>query len=286
MQGSDPPPNVPHPVIRVQDGTWASAEDVLAAEEPMEIRLLWEEGGQTRRQSVAITMRTPGDDFELAAGFLRAEGVIASREDVLDISYCLEEAAEQRLNVVTVTLRAGLDLDLTRLERHFYTTSSCGVCGKAALDALDLQGCSALPPGPAVRPEVVRALPAALRQAQAVFRRTGGLHASGLFDLDGNLLDLREDVGRHNALDKLVGHQLLRGRDRLDDHVLLLSGRASFELLQKALVARIPVVAAIGAPSSLAVELAGNFNITLLGFVRREGFNIYTGAERVSDLVG
>ena len=278
---ADPPPSVGREIVRVQDGAWVGDVDTLAAEEPLEIRLLCEVDGQTQRQSLAITMRTPGDDFELVAGFLRGEGVIAGREDVLDISYCLDEAEEQRLNVVTVTLRGGLDLDLARLERHFYTTSSCGVCGKAALDALDIQGCQVLPPGPTVRAVVIRTLPDALRRAQAVFRRTGGLHASGLFDLEGRLLDLREDVGRHNALDKLVGHQLLRGRDRLDDCVLLLSGRASFELLQKALVARIPVVAAIGAPSSLAAELAASFNITLLGFVRSEGFNIYAGAERV-----
>ncbi|HUY99487.1 MAG TPA: formate dehydrogenase accessory sulfurtransferase FdhD [Thermomicrobiaceae bacterium] len=281
LPSSDSPPNVSRDVIRVHDGAWTSDVDALAAEEPMEIRLLWDEDGQLHRQSLAITMRTPGDDFELAAGFLRGEGIIACREDVLDISYCLEEAEEQRLNVVSVTLRSGLDLDLARLERHFYTTSSCGICGKAALDALDLRGCQIMPPGPEVRSAVIRSLPDALRRAQAVFRRTGGLHASGLFDLEGRLLDLREDVGRHNALDKLVGHQLLRGRDQLDACVLLLSGRASFELLQKALVARIPVVAAIGAPSSLAVELAASFNITLLGFVRSEGFNVYTGVERV-----
>ncbi|HET9015887.1 MAG TPA: formate dehydrogenase accessory sulfurtransferase FdhD [Thermomicrobiaceae bacterium] len=281
LPSGDPPPNVGRRVVRVHGGAWADEDDVLAAEEPLEIRLLWEEDGQPRRQSVAITMRTPGDDFELAAGFLHGEGLIASREDVLDVSYCLEEAEEQRLNVVTVTLRTGLPLDLARLERHFYTTSSCGVCGKAALDALDLRGCAPLPAGPAVRAGVIQALPEALRRAQPVFRRTGGLHACGLFDLDGRLLDLREDVGRHNALDKLVGHQLLRGRETLDGCLLLLSGRASFELLQKALVARIPIVAAIGAPSSLAADLAASFNSTLLGFVRADGFNIYSGPERV-----
>jgi FdhD protein len=276
-----PPAQVAHAVTRVQAGVWSSDADVLAAEEPMEVRLLWEADGQPRRESIAITMRTPGDDFELAAGFLRAEGIIANREDLLDVSYCLDEAEIQLLNVVTVTLRSDIVFDITRLERHFYTTSSCGICGKAALEALDYQGYDVLPPGPQVRPEVIQALPAALRQAQAVFRTTGGLHASGLFDLDGNLLNLREAVGRHNALDKLIGHQLLRGRDSLDDCLLLLSGRASFELLQKALVARIPIVAAVGAPSSLAVQLAETFGVTLCGFVRADGFNIYTGPERV-----
>ena len=282
MALGEPPAQLGQPIVRLQDGRWSRADDVLAVEEPLEIRLLWEAGGQEQRKSIAITMRTPGDDFELAAGFLRGEGIIAGRHDVLDISYCLEEGeAEQQLNVVTVRLRPGLAFDLARLERHFYTTSSCGVCGKAALEALDLQGCRALTPGPAVRAEVIRGLPETLRRAQQVFRATGGLHAAGLFDRDGQLLDLREDVGRHNALDKLIGHQLLRGRESLADRLLLLSGRASFELLQKALAARIPVVAAVGAPSSLAVELAASFNITLLGFVRPGGFNLYTAPERI-----
>lgn len=279
---ADPSAQVARPVIRVQEGAWQEGDDLLAAEEPMEIRLLWEAGGWTERKSVAITMRTPGDDFELALGFLHGEGIIRSREDVLDVSYCLDEAEDQRLNVVSVTLRDGLTIDLDRLDRHFYTTSSCGVCGKAALDALDLQGLMPLPDGPQVRAEVIRALPDKLRQAQALFRSTGGLHASGLFDLDGNLLDLREDVGRHNALDKLIGHQLLQNQESLAGKMVMLSGRASFELLQKALAARVPIVAAVGAPSSLAVELAANFNVTLLGFVRRDGFNVYTGRERVA----
>jgi FdhD protein len=278
----EPSAQVGHPVIRVHDGAWQEGDDLLAAEEPMEIRLLWEADGWTERKSLAITMRTPGDDFELALGFLHGEGIIRSREDVLDVSYCLDVAEDQRLNVVTVTLRAGLTIDLDRLDRHFYTTSSCGVCGKAALDALDLQGFAPLPAGPDVRTEVIRALPDKLRREQAVFRSTGGLHASGLFDLEGNLLDLREDVGRHNALDKLIGHQLMQNQESLAGKIVLLSGRASFELLQKALAARVPIVAAVGAPSSLAVELAANFNVTLLGFVRRDGFNVYTGKERVT----
>lgn len=283
MATTEPGAQVAHRVVRVQGETWLADDDVLAAEEPMEIRLLWHEGEITRRKSIAITMRTPGDDFELAVGFLRGEGIIASREDVLDVSYCLDEDVDQdqRLNIVSVTLRPGLAFALDRLERHFYTTSSCGVCGKAALEALDLQGWVALSDGLTVRADVITSLPATLRSAQSVFQSTGGLHAAGLFDTDGKLLDLREDVGRHNALDKLVGHQLIGGHDRLDDCVLLLSGRASFELLQKALAASIPVVAAVGAPSSLAASLAETYNVTLLGFVRADGFNIYAGESRI-----
>lgn len=281
MSVGEPTAQFQHSVVRFSSGDWTASDDVLAAEEPMEIRLLWEADGWSNSKSIAITMRTPGDDFELAMGFLHGEGIIGSREDVLDVNYCLDEPEDQRLNVVTVTLRAGLTLDLDRLERHFYTTSSCGVCGKAALDALDLQGYQVLPAGPQVQAGVIRSLPDTLRREQAVFRSTGGLHASGLFDLDGRLLDLREDVGRHNALDKLIGRQLLQNQESLAGRIVLLSGRASFELLQKALAARVPIVAAVGAPSSLAVQVADTFNVTLLGFVRPDSFNIYSGAERV-----
>jgi FdhD protein len=185
------------------------------------------------------------------------------------------------MNIVTVTLTPGLDFDVSHLERNFYTTSSCGVCGKAALESLEVQGCAALPDGFTVASDVISRLPEALRAAQAVFERTGGLHAAGLFDREGRLLALREDVGRHNALDKLVGAQFMDDVLPLNDKVLLLSGRASFELLQKALVARIPVVAAVGAPSSLAVSLADEFNVTLCGFVRGDGFNVYTAPQRI-----
>jgi FdhD protein len=273
--------NVKHPVRRLRDGAWSADEDVLAAEEPLEIRLLWEEHGQVLRKPVAITMRTPGEDFELAAGFLYGEGIIAGQQDLVDVSYCTDEDEDQRLNIVNVTLRPGLTFDASRLERNFYTTSSCGVCGKAALDALEVQGCSLLPAGPVVRAATICALPGKLREAQAVFERTGGLHASGLFTPQGELLTLREDVGRHNAFDKLVGERLLAGQTPLDGHIVMLSGRASFELLQKALVARVPIVAAVGAPSSLAVELAEEFNLTLCGFVKADGLNVYAGAERI-----
>lgn len=274
--------NVRHAVSRLRAGAWSSEDDVLAAEEPLEIRLLWEEDGAIVRKAIAVTMRTPGDDFELATGFLYGEGIIGGQQDVVDVSYCTDEDEEQRLNIVNVTLRSGLTFDVSKLERNFYTTSSCGVCGKAALDSLEVQGCAVLPNGPSVSAETICALPGKLREAQAVFERTGGLHASGLFTPDGRLVSLKEDVGRHNAFDKLVGEQLLAGHTPIGGHVVMLSGRASFELLQKALVARIPVVAAVGAPSSLAVELAETFNITLCGFVKADGMNVYASAERVT----
>jgi FdhD protein len=268
-------------VQRLRDGAWHDHADVVAAEEPMEIRVIWEESGVSTRKSIAITMRTPGDDFELAAGFLFGEGVLRRHDDIVDISYCKEEDEDQRHNIVTVTLRPGLALNVAKLERNFYTTSSCGVCGKATLDALEVQGCSALPGGFAVSAATVCALPAKLREAQAVFETTGGLHAAGLFTSGGALVSLKEDVGRHNATDKLFGGQMLAGATPLRESILLLSGRASFELLQKALVAGVPVVASVGAPSSLAVELADSFNITLAGFVRTGGLNVYAGRERI-----
>ncbi len=272
---------VRHQVRRLRDGAWSTVDDVLAAEEPLEIRLIWQNGAEVARKAIAITMRTPGDDFELAAGFLHGEGIIRHQADVVDVSYCTDEDEDQKLNIVNVTLRPGLEFDVSRLERNFYTTSSCGVCGKAALDTLEVQGCAALDDATRVAAATICALPEKLRAAQPVFERTGGLHAAGLFTPEGELQLLREDVGRHNALDKLVGERFLAGATPFDGHVLLLSGRASFELLQKALVARIPVVAAVGAPSSLAVELAQSFNITLAGFVRPDGLNVYSGEERI-----
>ncbi|MFN8508444.1 MAG: formate dehydrogenase accessory sulfurtransferase FdhD [Dehalococcoidia bacterium] len=269
------------PIARFRDGAWVGVDDAVSCEEPMEIRLLWEDDGELQRRSIAITMRTPGDDFALAAGFLFGEGIVRALDDVVDVSYCTDEAEDQAFNIVTVTLRPGLAFDPSRLERNFFTTSSCGVCGKATLDALEVQGCAAVPAGFHVAPESILAMPAALRQAQAGFAATGGIHAAGLFDPDGTLVAMKEDVGRHNALDKVIGEQLLAGRADLGRHALLLSGRASFELLQKALVARIPVVCAVGAPSSLATDLAESFGMTLVGFVRPGNFNVYTGRERI-----
>ena len=263
----------------VEDGGMRVRPDVLATEEPMEIRLL---AGATR-QTVAVTMRTPGADFELAAGFLYGEGIVTSPDDILKISYCVDPEidAEQQYNIVNVELRGGREFDLRPLERHFYTTSACGVCGKASLEQLELRGCPVISPGPEVSAETINSLPETLREAQGLFDATGGLHAAALFDGEGELLALREDVGRHNATDKLVGWALLEGRLPLSEHVVLVSGRSSFEIMQKCLTAGVPIVCAISAPSSLAVDVAREYGMTLVGFLRGGRFNVYAGAERI-----
>jgi FdhD protein len=257
-----------------------SRSDVLATEEPLEIRV--QAGGD--RRTVAVTMRTPGSDFELATGFLYGEGVIAGKPDVVSVRYCTDPDvdAKQQYNVVTVDLAAGTLPDLGSLERHFYTTSACGVCGKASLDAVRELGGPALGDGPHVKAEMLYELPDRVRESQRIFTRTGGLHASALFDSAGELIEVREDVGRHNAMDKVVGWAVLDGATPLHDRIVLVSGRASFELLQKALRAGIAFVCAIGAPSSLAVDVAKSFGMTLVGFLRPDGFNVYAGEERVA----
>ena len=251
----------------VESGKMRVRPDTLATEEPMEIRLL---SGESR-QTVAVTMRTPGADFELAAGFLYGEGIVKSTDDIAKISYCVDSDLDtaQQYNIVNVELRGGREYDLRPLERHFYTTSACGVCGKASLEQLELRGCPVVGPGPEVSAETLYSLPEKLREAQ------------GLFDAEGTLLALREDVGRHNATDKLVGWALLEGRLPLSGHVVMVSGRSSFEILQKCLTAGVPVVCAISAPSSLAVDVAREFGMTLLGFLRGSRFNVYAGAERI-----
>ncbi len=254
-----------------------SRSDQLATEEPLEIRLV------SPQKTVAVTMRTPGADFELAAGFLYSEGVISSRDDICRISYCVEPDVdgEQRYNIVNVELRDGLSVDLQPLERHFFTTSACGVCGKASLEALRSRSYSVISEGQEVTAEVIYSLSEQLRSAQRVFSTTGGLHAAGLFNIQGQLLWVREDVGRHNALDKLVGAAVLSDELPLNNHIVMVSGRSSFEILQKCLAAGVPVVCAVSAPSSLAVALAQEFGITLVGFLRGEQFNIYSGKERI-----
>ena len=270
-------------MARVRGVEAEDALDRLAVEEPLEVRLRWGTERQPRVQRLAVTMRTPGDDAALALGFLWGEGVIRSTEDVLDVRHTPLQGGPPDPNIVVVTLSADVRVDVGRLERHVYTTSSCGVCGKASLEAVAVAGAPDLPAGPTLEAHTVHALPGALREAQAVFEQTGGLHAAALFAPDGGLVRVREDVGRHNAVDKLVGSFLEAGRAVPAEHVLLVSGRASFELAQKALMARIPVLAAVGAPSSLAVDLAEDHGMTLLGFVRDGRFNVYAGAERLAE---
>ena len=266
------------PVLRVADGSAATRPDTLVVEEPLEVRV---DG-----RPLAVTMRTPGDDFDLVAGFLVTEGVIRSGDEVATMRYCAGAADDglNTYNVIDVALAPGVAPPAPSVERAFYTTSSCGVCGKASIDAIRTRTAWPVADDPvALTPAVLAALPSTLREAQRVFDRTGGLHAAGLFTGDGSLLALREDVGRHNAVDKLVGWAARDGRLPLRGTVLLVSGRASFELTQKAVMAGIPVLAAVSAPSSLAVELATEAGLTLVGFLRGASMNVYAGAHRLAE---
>ncbi len=271
-------------ISRVEHGILHDTSDRVALEEPLEIRLDYLDGNARIQKSLSITMRTPGNDEELAAGFLFTEGLLRFPEDVTGIAGCgPASGAHQGKNVVKVRLSDQARIIWPKLERHFYATSSCGVCGKASLDALEVQGLKPIPrDGFQISMKEISELPARLRSQQAVFDQTGGLHAAAIFSEAGQLIALREDVGRHNAVDKLIGSQFLAGKTPLSKNMLFLSGRASFELVQKAVVAGIPLIAAVGAPSSLAVELAKRFDVTLLGFVRDSRFNIYNGSWRLT----
>jgi FdhD protein len=254
--------------------------DVVAVEEPLEIRLAAADG---RTRQLAVTMRTPGNDFELAAGFLLGEGIIADRARIRRIAYCTgsDVPVEQRYNVVTVTLDSAELPDTRLVDRNVTTTSACGVCGRTSIESLAMRGTPTVTDRGTVHPDVIRALPSRLRAAQPVFDRTGGLHAAALFEPDGDLLAVREDVGRHNALDKLTGWALLEQRVPLSGRIVVVSGRASYELVQKSVTVGASVLCAISAPSSLAVDLARAFDLTLIGFLRDERFNVYAGAARV-----
>lgn len=268
-------------VSRHRDGSSSRAKDALAVEEPLEIRISWDEGSGRRVEPLAVTMRTPGDDFELVAGFLHGEGVLTSPDAVKELTYC-RGAEEQLYNIVEARLQTGVPYDPERVRRNVYTTSSCGVCGKASLEAVEATGCELITGDDVVvDAELVPRLPDLLRSEQAVFERTGGLHAAGLFSPDGTLHVVREDVGRHNAVDKVLGRAFLDRKLPGTDRVLVVSGRASFELVQKSVLAGVPMLVAVGAPSSLAVDLARRFHQTLIGFARGGGFNVYTHPERV-----
>jgi len=254
-----------------------SRDDRVAIEEPLEIRLGYAADGKRQTNSVSITMRTPGDDENLATGFLFSEGIIHSHADLAIVKPCDGD------NTVRVELEDGVAVDLERLQRHFYTTSSCGVCGKASLDALYAQGVAPLDAGGFVLPpDVLIRIPERLRARQDTFDKTGGLHAAAAFDASGELIVVCEDIGRHNAVDKVIGALLRNDRLPASELGLMVSGRASFELVQKALVAGMPLLAAVSAPSSLAVQLAREFNVGLVGFLRGDTFNVYAGKERIA----
>jgi FdhD protein len=269
-------------VSRHRDGERSSARDAVVVEEPMEIRLSWlDDDGTRHTEPLAVTMRTPGDDFELVAGFLHGEGVVRRPDDLLELTYCRDGRA-QEYNTVEARLRPGVAFDLERTRRNFYATSSCGVCGKASLEAVTTLGCRVIPDGFRVPAALLPELPDRLRERQDAFDRTGGLHAAGLFDAGGVCLVAREDVGRHNAVDKALGEAFLGGKLPASETVLVVSGRASFELVQKSVMAGVPVLVAVGAPSTLALDLARRFGQTLVGFARDGGCNVYAGEARVA----
>ena len=258
-------------ILQVTPAGRRECADLLSREEPLEIRV--------RGKSVAVTMRTPGHDAELAAGFLLTEGILQRREHLVEIGPCLE--SDQPGNTLNAIVSPEVAVDLDQLTRHVFASSSCGLCGKASIEAVH-QNFPPIDAGFQFAIALIKTLPEKMLAAQAAFARTGGLHAAAVFDASGNLMVLREDVGRHNAVDKVLGWGFLKNALPWNSHVLLVSGRASFEILQKALAARIPIVCAISAPSSLAVEFARESRQTLIGFLRGPGMNIYCGAERVS----
>jgi len=267
-------------ITRVNGASRTEENDLLAVEEPLEIRLGYEKDGERVSSSISITMRTPGNDEQLATGFLFTESIVRRVEDIAFVKPC---GGAEGDNAIRVELESGIDVDLGHLQRHFYTTSSCGVCGKASLDALRVAGASAIPSNHvAFSGQMLATLPERLRDAQKTFDETGGLHAAAAFDATGELLVIREDIGRHNAVDKVVGALLSEGLLPAQELGLMVSGRASFELMQKALLAGMPLLAAVSAPSSLAVQLAREFNLSLVGFLRGDTFNIYAGKERIA----
>ena len=266
-------------IFKVDEKGISPTNDFLAAEEPLEMRIKYGSPGEQFTKNISVTMRTPGEDDELVTGFLFTEGIIKTFDDISSIRY----PTGKHSNIIEVELKEGVLVEMKSLERNFYTTSSCGVCGKSSIEAIKTS-CNLNQNQPddfECSPSIIYTLPHALRGSQNIFTQTGGLHACGLFTVKGELLLSREDVGRHNALDKLIGASLQQQLNSLHQCILLLSGRASFELVQKAWMAGIKLIAAVGAPSSLAVQTAETFGITLIGFVKAQTFNIYSGAQRI-----
>jgi FdhD protein len=275
------------PVTNVNNDFLRSSIDTLAVEEPLEIRMVYGCNLPLQAKSLAVTMRTPGHDDELAVGFMFTEGIISSYRAIKKAGHLVETCSENKQNIIEVSLQPEIVPNLLQAERNFYTTSSCGVCGKASINAIHTVIPYTLQSGInlSVPAAIICSLPEKLSAHQKIFAETGGLHAAALFDHDGQLILIREDVGRHNALDKLIGASLKSDKIPLSGSLLFLSGRASFELVQKAAMAGIPLIAAVGAPSSLAVSLAMEFGITLVGFLRNNRFNIYSSAERIKTRV-
>lgn len=268
-------PVTPIHIERVDEGLAVEADDILVSEEPLEIRLGHGPLDARAEVCLSVTMRTPGHDAELTLGFLFTEGIITGPEQLLRVEYCESVKEEERGNVIRAELHPTVELDRAKWQRNFYTSSSCGVCGKTSIDAVRTQCPRTITPFGPIDPQLITALPDRMREAQTLFKHTGGIHAAALFDREGQLLILREDVGRHNAVDKVIGAVLNRHLQTTDS-LLLVSGRAGFELVQKCLMAGIPLMAAVGAPSSLAVQLAKEGGLTLIGFLRGERFNIYS----------
>jgi len=279
-------PVSPIQITRVEHGSATVTDDILVSEEPLEIRLGHGPEEDRKEIQLSVTMRTPGNDEELAMGFLFTEGLVTDMSQVLRVVPCENVKEEERGNVVRVELHPAVEIEPAKWQRNFYTSSSCGVCGKTSIGAVHTQCARPIAPFGPIDPKVITALPGRMREAQTVFKHTGGIHAAALFDREGKLLILREDVGRHNAVDKVIGALLLSTRSQpgigpgqltTDNYQLLVSGRAGFELVQKCLMAGIPMMAAVGAPSSLAVQLAKKGGLTLVGFLSGERFNVYSG---------
>lgn len=271
-------------ITRVTQSGAEELDDALAVEEPLEIRVVFGPENKRRSKSLSITMRTPGSDFELASGFLLSESIVHKPSDIVSFEHVgPAEGEAEHGNTLMVELANDVPFEFEKLQRHFYTTSSCGICGKASLEAVRAQGMSPLTSEFEVEHKTIFDLPTGLREQQSVFDRTGGLHAAGLANQSGSFIAIREDVGRHNAVDKLIGSQMIANSFPLSQNILVVSGRASFELVQKAIMASISMLVAVGAPSSLAVELADEFNLTLIGFTSTERFNVYSHRKSVAD---
>ena len=277
---------LPIKVVNVSNENISEQQDHVAVEEPLEIQLEFGLIKDRQRKSISITMRTPGHDIELAKGFLFTEGIIQSFDQIQSAEIVKQWNQYEEGNIVLVALVENITIDFQKLERHFYTSSSCGVCGKSSIDAVSINAKIDLPTlKPLFKINKVHHFPKVLRELQTIFETTGGLHAAALFDTNGNLKLLREDVGRHNAVDKLIGAALVENRLPLFNSIIVVSGRASFELIQKSLMAGIPMLVAVGAPSSLAIELAEENNMTVIGFTRNQKYNIYCHPERINRFV-